>query len=283
MKPINHIIIIATAMICSVAMNAKSPAAPRAELQVSYKYHEKFLRGNTQFTERDIPMLLLVNSTQSKFFSPATEYKDSLQSTPSGRAKEKEIFDIAIRKYAESKDESTLDAVTYKIFMYIFKDYGKESVTVYDKAGMSDRGVYSEPFSELAWAIGDSTKIVLGYECFMATADYPGRRWTAWFAPEIPVQDGPWKLRGLPGLILEAYEPKGHHHFTADGIEQTDRPIYPIYDKDKYDRMKRTDMLKSLRNDRDNSNSMIKASIGLDLGDDAPAQTEYDYLETDYR
>jgi GLPGLI family protein len=228
-------------------------------------------------------MLLLVNSTQSKFFSPATEYKDSLQSTPSGRAKEKEIFDIAIRKYAESKDESAMDAVTYKIFMYIFKDYGKESVTVYDKAGMSDRGVYSEPFSELAWAIGDSTKIVLGYECFMATADYHGRRWTAWFAPEIPVQDGPWKLRGLPGLILEAYEPKGHHHFTADGIEQTDRPIYPIYDKYKYDRMKRTDMLKSLRNDRDNSNSMIKASIGLDLGDDAPAQTEYDYLETDYR
>lgn len=87
----------------------------------------------------------------------------------------------------------------------------------------------------------------------------------------------------MPGLILEAVESKGHHHFVADGLEESNQIIYPVYGTKKYDRMKRIDMLKTFRHSRDNVNSMTKASIGLDLGDDAPPQTEYDYLETDYR
>lgn len=54
--------------------------------------------------------------------------------------------------------------------------------------------------------IADSTKNILGYDCVMATAHYHGRDWTAWFTPDIPLPEGPWKLTGLPGLILEASE-----------------------------------------------------------------------------
>lgn len=261
----------------------KKPEYPRAEIKVSYNYHEKFMRGNTELVEHDSPMLLLINSQQSKFYSPHTEYLDSLKSTPSGRVQSKQMMDIAVQKYIDSKDESAMNSVTYRTFMYIFKDNANECVTVYDAAGMMESGVYSEPFSELTWEVGDSIKTVLGYECIKATADYHGRKWTAWFAPEIPVREGPWKLRGLPGLILEVTEAKGHHSFVADGIEKSNMPIYPIYDNRNYDKMNRIDMLKSRRNYRDNSNSMIKASVGLDLGYDAPAQTEYDFLETDYR
>ena len=69
----------------------------------------------------------------------------------------------------------------------------------------------------------------------------------------------------------------------ADGIEKTSQPIYPMFRKKKYDKMSRLDMLKGLRNYRDNGMSMVKASIGLDLGVDPEPQTEYDFLETDYR
>ncbi len=171
----------------------------------------------------------------------------------------------------------------YKTYTYVYKDYAKAQTTVYDQAGLMERGVYDEPFSEIEWMIGDSIKTVLGYECTIATADYHGRKWTAWFAPEIPIQDGPWKLQGLPGLILEAAESGGQHRFVADGIEQTSQPIYPMFRRKEYDRMGRIDMLKGLRNYRDNGLSMAKASTGLDLGSDAPPQPEYDFLETDYR
>lgn len=284
---INRLLTISILLFLTLGANAKKKDRdyPRAEIKVSYNYHEKYMRGNVEYAEHEIPMLLLANSNQSKFYSPHTEYKDSLESTPSGRAKAKQIFDIAMMKYIDSKDESALNSVVYHTFIYVFKDNQLEKMTVYDKAGITERGVYEEPFSELAWEIGDSTKNVLGYECVMATADYHGRKWTAWFAPEIPAHDGPWKLRGLPGLILEATDSTGHHSFVADGVEKSTLPMYPIYCKEEYDKMSRLDMLRSLRNYRDNSHAMTKAATEgmLDLGPDAPTQTKYDYLETDYR
>ena len=188
----------------SALAKKKTNEYPQSDIKVSYLYHEKYLRGNIQLTEREIPMLLLANGEYSKFYSPATEHKDSLESTPSGRAIANQMFDIAIKKYAESKDEGALGSIVYETFMYIFKDNAEQSITAYDIAGLGERGVYSEPYSELVWEIGDTTKIVLGYECIKATTNYHGREWTVWFSPEIPIQDGPWKLRGLPGLILEA-------------------------------------------------------------------------------
>ena len=284
----NRIIIflITITFISFSALSKKKPSEyPQSEIKVSYKYHEKFLRGNVQFTEREIPMLLLANGEYSKIYSPTTEHKDSLESTPSGRAIANQMFDIAIKKYAESKDEGALGSIVYKTFMYIFKDNAEQSITAYDIAGLGERGVYSEPYSELVWEIGDTTKIVLGYECIKATTNYHGREWTVWFAPEIPIQDGPWKLRGLPGLILEATELKGHHSFVAYGIEQSKCTIYPIYNKDNYDQMSRIEMLQARRHSLDNNHAISKVQTSgmLDLGPDAPVQTEYDFLETDYR
>ncbi len=261
----------------------KKQDCPRADIKVGYNYHEKFMRSADGPDERDVPMLLLANSRQSKFFSRDTEYKDSLESTPGGRAVRKKILDEAVRHALETGDQSRVSGYAYKTYTYVYKDYAKAQTTVYDQAGLMERGVYDEPFSEIEWMIGDSIKTVLGYECTIATADYHGRKWTAWFAPEIPIQDGPWKLQGLPGLILEAAESGGQHRFVADGIEQTSQPIYPMFRRKEYDRMGRIDMLKGLRNYRDNGLSMAKASTGLDLGSDAPSQPEYDFLETDYR
>ncbi|WP_290454119.1 GLPGLI family protein, partial [uncultured Muribaculum sp.] len=270
----------------ALGANAKKEREyPRAKIKVGYNYYNKFLRGGDGVVEKNTPFILLANQEQSKFYCPSTEYRDSLLSTPSGRAKERQMFDAAAAAYVQNRDRSAMDCVVYHSRLYVTKDFAKSVSTTYDQAGMGEYGYYDEPFSEIDWQIvEDSTKTVLGYQCIMASTDYHGRKWTVWFTPEIPVQDGPWKFCGLPGLILEAAEEKGHHHFTADGIEQSSQSIYPIYNND-YEKMGRLDMLRNLRNYRDNNNSIIKASTGgmLDFGPDAPVQTEYDFLETDYR
>ena len=54
----------------------------------------------------------------------------------------------------------------------------------------------------------DSTITVLGMECKKATTNFRGRYWEVWYTEEIPISQGPWKLCGLPGMILKANSPK---------------------------------------------------------------------------
>lgn len=61
-------------------------AHPRAEIKVEYNYHEKFLRGRDGVIDQDIKVLLPANPQKSKFYCQATEFKDSLMSSPSGEA-----------------------------------------------------------------------------------------------------------------------------------------------------------------------------------------------------
>lgn len=286
MKPYRPFITILILIFMTLCANAKKRMQdyPRAEIKVSYNYHNKLPRGNDGVVEQNIPFILLANRNQSKFYCPSTEYKDSLKSTPSGRAKEKQMFDAAAAAYVQNRDRSAMDRVVYHTRLYVKKDFSKSVSTIYDEAGLGECGYYDEPFSEFNWNIvEDSTKMILDYQCIMATTDYHGRKWTVWFSPETPMQDGPWKFCGLPGLIMEANEPSGQHYFTATGIESSSQPIFSVFNTE-YEKMDRLDMLRSLRNYRDNSNSMAKAATGgmLDLGPDAPPQTEYDFLETDY-
>ena len=261
---------------------------PRAEIKVEYNYHNKFLRGEDGVVEKNTPFILLANRNQSKFYCPSTEFKDSLESTPSGRAKAKQLFDAAVAAYVQNRDRSAMDGVVYYSRLYVLKDFDKSVSTTYDEAGMGECGYYDELFSEIDWIIAeDSTKTILDYQCVMATADYYGRNWIVWFTPEIPMQDGPWKFCGLPGLIMEASEPSGQHSFTVTGIETSSQPIYPVFST-KYEKMNRLDMLRAERHYQENSNAMFKAATGYELGGgvDAPETEEsrkYDFLETDYR
>lgn len=121
--------------------------------------------------------------------------------------------------------------------------------------------MYEEPVAELGWEIGDSTKIILGNECVMATANYHGRRWTAGFSPEIPVIAGPWKLTGLPGLILEATADGNQYSFIATGIQQTDKPITPVYLANEYEKTDRIQFLRARCSFLDNPLGKINAQF----------------------
>ena len=280
------IIITIIALFAIFDMSAKKKTEyPRAEIKIGYTYHETFVRGSDGIVKRDIPFVLLANKEQAKFYSPKTEYKDSIESTPQGRAVSRQLLNDAIKRYSETKDESAMKAVVYQTFLYIFRSTSDNTMTVYDRAGSLEYGVYTEPLGEIQWEISDSTKSVLGYDCIKATANYHGRNWTAWFAPDIPLQEGPWKLTGLPGLILEASESTGQHSFVATGLEATNQEIVPIYPYQQYDKMSRIEMLRQLRNYRDHGRAIDAAATGLNLGPDhirTGEEVKIDFLETYY-
>lgn len=83
---------------------------------------------------------------------------------------------------------------------------------------------YSEPIPALQWKIEGKDSVIAGYHCQAATTSLRGRQWRAWFTLDIPVSDGPWKLCGLPGLILRATDEQGYFDFDCTGIASIEIP-----------------------------------------------------------
>ena len=70
----------------------------------------------------------------------------------------------------------------------------------------------------IEWKISGDTATYSGLHCQKATGHFKGRDYTAWFCPDMPLHVGPWKLNGLPCVIVEAYDTKKDVHFMFDGV-----------------------------------------------------------------
>ncbi|QQT26049.1 GLPGLI family protein [Sphingobacterium spiritivorum] len=70
------------------------------------------------------------------------------------------------------------------------------------------------------WDIKDEEKEIGGYKCIKAVGTFGGRTYEAWYTPELPYAYGPWKLDGLPGLILEAKDLKSEVIFAYSGFNK---------------------------------------------------------------
>lgn len=78
--------------------------------------------------------------------------------------------------------------------------------------------VYEEKMESINWKIFDNKKNILGFDCQKASATIRGRNYIVWYSIDIPIADGPWKLYGLPGLILEANDEKNEVKFELQRI-----------------------------------------------------------------
>lgn len=265
-------------MLCAVATAAG--AQTKADIEVSYTMTLPNMKTGKSADSTN-KYVLLANSVESKFYSPRTEQIDSMCSTPEGEAKFNEMQRSAVLG-GNYEDIPRRDGS-----MYVVKSTEANTMKVYDSAG-TEQYVVEEPIETIEWTlVEDSTKNVLGYDCVMATADYHGRSWAAWFTPEIPVSAGPWKLAGLPGLILEADADNGVYSFVATGIQNTDRTIAPVYMADGYEEIDRIGFLKAKRSFLDNPLGQINAKYGTSgvvvSGDFKFADAAVvDLIETDY-
>lgn len=236
-----------------------SIAQQKADIMVGYDFSFRNWESDSLLHSR---RTLLASPTAAKYFNDISLWNDSLSSTPGGKEQLNQIIMAAC--ITQTPDGGiTFDSrkgPVKKVHNYIFSDLSAENIRFYDKFG-DTQGFYDEPWGEIQWQLTDSTATVLGYECIAAQADYHGRHWTAWFAPELPIPFGPWKLHGLPGLILKARS-DNDIEFTATGLEQTDRIMSPMYSPDNYGKMERKKALEEEEYFFNNREAIIKASFG---------------------
>lgn len=87
--------------------------------------------------------------------------------------------------------------------LLIYKEYDQPRYHL-QQTYNGERYLIRDEAPAIQWQIAAGKKQIGGYNCTRATAVFRGRSYEAWFTPDIAVSAGPWKLGGLPGLILEA-------------------------------------------------------------------------------
>ncbi len=177
-------------------------------------------------------------------------------------------------------------------FMTIYKNHPSGRLTHTEKI-CEDWFRYDEDMPEFDWELTDSVTNVLGYECHGAVCSFRGRRWTVFYAEEIPLADGPWKLHGLPGLIMKASDEKGHYTFECIGIKsKADRPItiykVPFNDvsrRDYYDTRHRYEVNPYAYFEATTGGSVTVTDENGNPTPDAydPIELPFEYLELDWK
>lgn len=150
------------------------------------KFNSRFGRGENS---RPFEGRLIVDGTRSLF-----------------TMKEQAVHHAAVQ-------EHTIDLRPDSLFT-VYKEQESASL-LFDFIDLSHRSHwFADTLFPMEWKLLDEEKSIGAIPCRKAVTWFKGRGYTAWYAPSITIADGPWKLGGLPGLILEAFDDQDQWHMT---------------------------------------------------------------------
>ena len=120
------------------------------------------------------------------------------------------------------------------------------------------------------WNILPEKQKIDEFETQKAETEMFGRKWTAWFTTEIPIQDGPYKFHGLPGLIVKIEDENKSHSFALSGIKNLTleevKNIDPnknfVFDFGNSVNMNRKEYKKFYLENRNDPNKSVRTTMG---------------------
>lgn len=156
-------------------------------------------------------MLLLIGTNTSSFYSYKNFQVDSLRKVNPAEYASTIINDGEVKRAIPARTILRKTDNDYTILI----NHRFSNLTFMGKI-LTNNYQYEESLKKILWNINNTdTCNLLGYNCQKATTTYKGRKWTVWFTPEIPIGEGPWLLRGLPGLILKAEDENLQYVFNC--------------------------------------------------------------------
>lgn len=155
-------------------------------------------------------MILLCTPNETKYSSYILFKSDSLESENANQ-----------NIYNNSTSTNRIGNTTFEQQLYFFS----KNLHYVVKPWGPDTLLISEPIIPLNWSLVNERKSIGGFTCFKATCYFKGRFYTAWYCPEIAIKAGPWKLNGLPGLILEAMDDKEHVKFELLSFKNVEKVV----------------------------------------------------------
>lgn len=163
-------------------------------------YEYKFVTDSTDKKNADQEIMYLdIAKKGSKFYSRKSFTADS------------------IREDRIAKKMRDFSGIDYgKIPFVVEKSYPDYKVLLFDQLGVDYYKVNDQ--RKLDWKILSEKEKIGEFNAQKASVDFAGRKWTAWFVPDLPIQDGPYKFHGLPGMIIKVEDKTQSHSFVLKGI-----------------------------------------------------------------
>jgi len=186
--------------IASLPATAQQP--DHAQIAVHYKFSH--LRDTTNRQPYRENMVLLVGD------------RSSVYKTNEGPAQQQSAAG------ADGRTRTDIHMRGTKVEYYQFPN--EKNLVRKDWIPMTDF-VISGALPPIDWHITRDTATFGGMHCQKATTHFRGRDYTAWFCPDLPLHIGPWKLNGLPGVIVDAHDSKNEVSFTFDGISRSESTV----------------------------------------------------------
>ncbi len=207
-----------------------------AVLRVKYRY-DLYLDIDKQIPQYDVMVLDVGSNGITRYWSWHSSICDSIGYQ--ARHDQNNIRDgVNIRKW--------MDDDQFAICEDYLRNYPKVGTNTLQFSASVKEYYYSEAEPKKEWVIQGDTATILGYRCISATTKFRGREYTAWFTTDIPLNLGPWKLDGLPGLILRVEDTQGYFKWEAIGVENYSGEIY-AYDKKFLMKSTRSDYRKLMK------------------------------------
>ncbi len=140
--------------------------------------------------------------------------------------------------------------------------YNKEKKLFTNVSSIAGKYVVERSFPTVDWSISRETKTINGYQCQKAVGDFHGRKYYVWFTNDLPFKAGPWKLTGLPGLIIEAKDSTGRIKFELINFKTINNPINFTHWNDETSIISWTDYVKISKAIEDDPIGYIEKRFG---------------------
>lgn len=124
----------------------------------------------------------------------------------------------AMQKAGVYKDISK--SIKMPKFSYkVIKDYPEMKISYSEGIinGMTPIEIMFKEDVKIVWKVLTENEKVGAYNAQKATTDFGGRKWVAWFSKDIPINDGPYKFYGLPGLIVKIEDEEKDYSWELKG------------------------------------------------------------------
>ena len=172
-----------------------------------FMYEYKFVSDSTNKADVKTELMNLDTTPKgSKFYSYTSYKSDSLMR-------------VDLEKQLKATGSINIKTDQRKGFVRytVAKNYQNGNVDFRNRIGMDAFKVTED--RKIAWKILPNKQKIGNWETQKATTEFGGRKWTAWFCNDIPIQDGPYKFFGLPGIIVKLEDQTQSHVFNLVGIK----------------------------------------------------------------